>query len=274
MKQPDSSLSLAQTVTEKFILFFTPIWTSVVAGIVYTEVYTSFSPEDYVLLGVTLSLPCILGPLLTLKLYHGVNVFHSKNLYWLKYNLYCGVLMFQGSYFITHYFYTVLGARYTVPTGDGRWEFNNVPICMYLLAHPYFCTYHVIAERIINFSQLQGMFNVLLILLLAFITAILETLSIEAFPHYNYPDRDAFLTKGSAFYSIFFVFSYPMYVELAKNGQTWSLWHTVVHSMGCAMLIMTTMDFWRLFLGPISPLVNSSLCPPFTHPVVGVALPS
>jgi hypothetical protein len=42
--------------------------------------------------------------------------------YWVKANLWIAILSFVGNYFWTHYFYTLLGARYTFPS----WQLNGV----------------------------------------------------------------------------------------------------------------------------------------------------
>ena len=42
--------------------------------------------------------------------------------YWVKANLWIAILSFVGNYFWTHYFYALLGARYTFPS----WQLNGV----------------------------------------------------------------------------------------------------------------------------------------------------
>lgn len=227
------------------------------------------------LLGVALAAPCLLVPHASpidpteagLEWYRRVHV---------RRNAFCAVLVYVGSYFFTHYFYSLLGVRYSVPV-DG-WELNGVPICMYLLAHPYFVSYHVLASIALRRARASygPMGELAAVPALSYFTAVLETWSIEAFPHYNYPDRDAMLKLGSLFYALFFVVSYPMYARIdgaatamMPTTPRWGLWRTVCHGLATSMLIFIGMDLWRLAVGPISAKVDPGACPPFTHPLNG-----
>ena len=49
-------------------------------------------------------------------------------------NVWVAVQMYVGNHFVTHFFYNVLGMRYTVPVGP--WVINRVPIVMFLMTHP------------------------------------------------------------------------------------------------------------------------------------------
>ena len=89
----------------------------------------------------------------------------------------------------------------------------------------------------------------------AYSTAVLEAWSISAFPGYTYPDLDAMLTVGSAFYSLFFLCSYPMFWMMQPAD---SLWSSCVQGLACAMLVMMLGDGWRIGLGPISHLINDT----------------
>jgi hypothetical protein len=95
-----------------------------------------------------LSIPCVLGP-------KGVATREAKSKreaavtggegegegrptpaapFWLQMTVWVMVQTWIGSYFFTHYFYTLLGVRYRLPTG--KLSINNVPISMYLMAYP------------------------------------------------------------------------------------------------------------------------------------------
>jgi hypothetical protein len=129
---------------------------------------------------------------------------------------------------------------------------------------------------------------------MGYITAVVEAVSISAFPHYRYPDRPAMLTVGSAFYSLLFVVTYPMYVELHRaharhcaavvgegggrrasasmsdgNDCAWTLWRVLCHALAASMMVLLNYELWRLTVGRISPLVDPTTCPPYTHPLLG-----
>ena len=81
----------------------------------------------------------------------------------------------------------MLGASYTLPCG--KWVVNEVPIVMFLMTHPYFCSYHVLAAMIIRRTGVHAscLRYVIAVLLMAYVTAFLETWSIAAYPHYVCP---------------------------------------------------------------------------------------
>lgn len=90
----------------------------------------------------------------------------------------------------THYFYALLGVRYEGLPVEG-WELNHVPVCMYLLAHPYFCTYHVLSSmllrRVVRFAGDRGgsvsvwIVYAMAVCVTSYITAWLEAWSISAY---------------------------------------------------------------------------------------------
>ena len=55
-------------------------------------------------------------------------------------------------------------------------------------------------------------------------------------------------TVGSAFYGIYFMFSFPMFYWLEDEMRN-SCFNVFVYACGCSMLILTSLDFVRLLLG-------------------------
>ncbi len=144
-------------------------------GRVLIRHHSGQTAEGYVWLGVALAAPCVLLPWLTLGLPEGLAT------PWVLLNVWVGIVGFWGNYAGwargmlrgqrrltpgragTHYFYRVLHVKYTLPV-DG-WMINDgagcgwapgaavasgltplpspVPLVMYLLTHPYFCSYHI-----------------------------------------------------------------------------------------------------------------------------------
>jgi len=76
----------------------------------------------------------------------------------------------------------------------------------------------------------------------------METLTISSFPYYSFEDEFMAYTVGSAFYGIYFVFSFPMFYWLEDNNSMTS-WDSLVYASGCGMLILTSLDLVRLVLG-------------------------
>ena len=59
----------------------------------------------------------------------------SRSAHAARAQLFIAIFGFIGNYWYTHYFYCVLRARYTM----AAWRLNDVPICMFLATHFYFC---------------------------------------------------------------------------------------------------------------------------------------
>ena len=107
--------------------------------VVVTETWRSWEGVSYLLFGVALAVPCLVLPL-------AADVWYSRDVpdapwtWWsVRCNVWIAIVVFVASHFGTHYFYALLGVRYTLPT-DG-YEVNSVPVSMHLMAHPYFMTY-------------------------------------------------------------------------------------------------------------------------------------
>jgi cycloeucalenol cycloisomerase len=166
-------------------------------------------------------------------------------------------------------FYSVLKAQYTMPA----YRLNNVPIAMFLATHFYFSSYHLFSNMLLRkivTSYQEGTRRTVLfvsvVVVFSYFTAFMETLSISSFPYYSFEDRDMAYTVGSAFYGIYFSVSFPAFfyfdseVDKANNNSSKvTIWDTFVSSCGYGMMILTLLDFVRLYLD--IPLVVGA--PPF-----------
>jgi len=129
-------------------------------------------------------------------------------------------MAFVGNYFWTHYFYVVLGARYSFPV---TLELNKVPVMLYFITHAYFMSYHAVSNVLLRrlwtstfYEKLSTVQRKILscfaIFLLAYITALMEAITIASVPYYSViGDRFSFYFLGSAFYGIYFYVSFPMF---------------------------------------------------------------
>ncbi|GBG89110.1 hypothetical protein CBR_g48821 [Chara braunii] len=187
--------------------------------------------------------------------------------HWFKANIWIAIFSFNVNYFFTHYFYTVLGARYTFPS----WRLNNVPIPLYFMTHPYFCFYHTISNMLLRRLRhaistvgsrcTRWVIQALFIIVLSYITAAMEAITIANFPYYDFVDRWMMYTVGSLFYAMYFFISYPMYIRLdEKPNEPWTVWQSVVDSMGVAMIVLIMLDFWRIGVGPIVDIPGVAEC--------------
>jgi len=203
--------------TEKFFLYYSIYWISLFGLVVITNAYLDWKDTGYLVLSTIMILPSFLVPLLV------PNNFSHKPItqrYWFKANIWIAIFSFIGNYFWTHYFFTVLGSSYTFPI---KIKLNNIPVFCYLITHAYFISYHTFSSVILrrfwtcSFYQnsksrfFQISMNVIVIALMAYITAFMEAFTIAKVPYYQHHDRQTMYLIGSCFYAIYFIVSFPMF---------------------------------------------------------------
>jgi len=206
------------------------------------------------IVGLSFSIPPFILPLL----FPGSDAsipWHKR--YTTKANAWIFILSWVANYFWTHYFYNVLGASYTFHA----WRLNDVPFALYLMTHSYFHFYHVLSNialrwcwsKVGNKPRLVSTLIIALIIaVMSYVVAFMETWTIQNFPYYHIPDRHAMYVYGSMFYALYFLVSFPMFLRLdEKVGECWSLSRSVVDALAASMLITQCLDAWRLGIGPI-----------------------
>lgn len=244
---------------EMFSLHYTAVWIGVFMLVILWQVYEHYTADSYMLLCVTLALPFLLQPILfPLKAEKCLPIYLR---YSFKANVWIAIFSFVGNYWYTHYFYTVLGARYTFPAH----RLNDVPIALFFATHFYFCTYHGFANLIlrrIETRYLPGCARTVFfwsaVLAFSYFTAFMETLTISSFPYYSFQDRFMAYTVGSAFYGLYFLVSFPVFYRIdEKIGQhidgavvqPHSLFQTIFEALGTCMLVLILLDAGRLMSG-------------------------
>ncbi|XP_003385217.2 PREDICTED: cycloeucalenol cycloisomerase-like [Amphimedon queenslandica] len=241
---------------EKVVLYYTIAWISSMALIVKLKLYESFDSEDYIKIGLALSIPCFLLQLLSKE---ESLPFYRQYLF--KANLFVGIIGYLGNHFYTHYFYNVLGMRYTGPLSGGI-RINDVPLSMYLMTHPYFLSYHVLVSPVIRVFRraLSGRHYLLyhscfgvFVYIIAVTTAFIETYTISSFPYYTYPDFHEMLTYGSLFYGLFFLVSFPLFHFIDESTE-WPLKSVAMSAFGSMMIVLLLADISRLVLNLSSSL--------------------
>jgi cycloeucalenol cycloisomerase len=245
---------------ELYVASYTPVWIFCFAIIIAFQLYEQFTAITYLQVCGGLALPLLLQPLI-----FPTAGFQSPDAkrpflerYALKANIWLAVYSFIGNYWYTHYFYSVLKAAYTMPSH----RLNNVPIAMFLATHFYFSTYHFFSNALLRkvvTTFVPGFRRTVLygsvILAFSYFTAFMETLTISAYPYYSFEDRNMAYTIGSAFYGIYFLVSFPAFFHFDNdidnanaNHRPVTLWETFVSSCGYGMIILTLLDFVRLYL--------------------------
>ncbi|KAK1289521.1 Cycloeucalenol cycloisomerase [Acorus calamus] len=250
---------------ELFFLLYTPFWLTLCLGVVVPfKLYERFSELEYFLLGLVSAVPTFMVPLLVVGKDDSSRQW--KDRYWVKANVWIIIFSYVGNYFWTHYFFKVLGASYTFPS----WKMNDVPHTTFLLTHVCFQFYHVASNMTLRRLRhsvaglpqpIQLVTEAAWILALSYFIAWLETIAIANFPYYSFVDRDSMYKVGSLFYAIYFFVSFPMFLRIdEKPGDPWDLSRVAIDALGAAMLVTIILDLWRLFLGPIVPVLESKQC--------------
>lgn len=266
---------------ERFFLACTPVSIAfLLLGVVGTGAYEHLDKLGYTLAALLTSAPCVLYPLLFPGAADRRRPLRDR--FWLKAHVWNGVFGFVGNYLWTHYFYSLLGARYTFPNH----RLNDVPVACYLATQAYFCFYHTLTSMVLRALQRRTRSRTVFaatVAALAYATALAETVSIAWFPHYHFEDRRAMYRVGSAFYGMYFVVSFPMYLRVDEasapdadggggggveddtrgtkaNGavqrrtraaRRWSLTATALDACAAAMIVTLLLDAWRLTIGAL-----------------------
>jgi cycloeucalenol cycloisomerase len=252
-----STNHMAKRQFETYALKYTCAWIGAFAVVIATQMYESFTENGYMALCTSLALPFLLQPLLyPLEAESKVPLMLR---YSFKANVWIAIFSFIGNYWYTHYFYSVLQAEYKFPAH----RLNDVPICLYFATHFYFVTYHTFSNLFLRKiesryapSLMRTVFFWAVIVAFSYFTAFMETLTISSFPYYYFPPdvKASVYTKGSAFYGIYFLISFPTFYRLDEKVQPskgilpHTMVQTVYEAMGCSMMVLLLLDFCRIAL--------------------------
>lgn len=183
---------------EIYSLSYTVIWIAVFMVVIVTQMYEQFDAYTYLYLCVPLALPFLLQPILYPLPSERCLPLYLR--YSFKANVWIAIFSFIGNYWYTHYFYSVLKARYTFPAH----RLNDVPIALYFATHFYFMTYHTLSNMILRYIETRYLPDIprtiffwTAVVAFAYFTAFMETLTISSFPYYSFEDRYMAYTLGT-----------------------------------------------------------------------------
>ena len=237
---------------EKFFLAYSPVWMAAFG--VYQRARLGDGLGDAGNLAVTLA---IFAPLwlVPLALHRGTPWYAS---YWFKFNVWIFVYAAIGTYFLSEYFFDVLGMVYHYP--NLHWSFDSVllgsgkqvvPVVMYFHAHYFFVTYHttaVVVMRRVRTSRLNvhPVVGAAVIALAAVFWARAEitlTTSPSIADQFRYEDLGWAIRWGALFYACYFIVSFPMVYRLDEDaGDRWTIGRTVGDALAAGMLTFVLLD--------------------------------
>jgi cycloeucalenol cycloisomerase len=216
-----TSANAAKAWAERLFLLSSVPWVALMVAIVASRAYEGLTPAGYLAVGVALAAPGLLAPALSAPPACEAGVALASR-YWVRAHAWLAVVVFVGSYFWTHYFYSLLRATYTFRAH----RLNDVPLAMYLAAHAYFVLYHAATNMALRrwwtsafYARLPGAparaaGTAALVVAMAWATAFAEAFTIQGFPYYHIEDRPRMYTVGSVVYGLYFVVTFPMHYEL------------------------------------------------------------
>jgi len=265
----------SKRATELWFLGYGVFWISCFGYIIGSQIYLEFTEVGFMVVCGGLATPLLLQPFLV----PSVTLDQGKPLlerYSFKANLWIVVFSIIGNYWYTHYFYNVLGASYTFRS----WDVNGVPIPMFFATHFYFCFYHTLSSMALHkvrSTYTAGgsrlLFETCLVLAMSYITAFMEAFTISGFQCYSFQDRYMAWVLGSAFYGIYFIVSFPMYMRLDESlERRHTAFDALIESLASGMAVLFLLDFVRIAMGQDMTLsLNrpckldpSKTCHPFT----------
>lgn len=260
------SANPARAAFERFVLLYTPVWIAFVGVVMLTGLYSSWGDGGFMLFGLAAGAPLVLVPWLRPTPEEARRPFWQTS--WFRQNLWIAIFVFIGSYFLTHYFFDVLGMRYRFPTrwnvqavlvGAGEIEGGGreVPLFLYPLTQAYFMTYHVVMTVILRYLSTRFSLGVaakiLVVAVLAYAVAFAETffMAVPAIGDiFEYLDRDRMLAYGSLFYASYFVVSLPIFARVDED-RPWGLTEIVASSLAAGMAVFILLDLWAAVIGPL-----------------------
>jgi cycloeucalenol cycloisomerase len=248
---------------EKFFLAYTPVWITAFGLYQRSGVSERLGDLGNLALTAAIAAPLVALPLLA-RDESGLGRPWYRT-YWFKFELWMAIFAGIGTYFLTEYFFDVLGMVYHFP--HLGWSFDSallgsgkqvVPIIMYLHAWYFFATYHtcsVIAIRRVRTSRLGASraAGALAIAATAWFFAAAEVVfttgpSIAA--QFRYEDMAWMLRWGVWFYACYFVVSFPMVYRLDEEpGDDWPLARVALEALAAGMLVFLLLDLLTHALG-------------------------
>lgn len=270
---PRQDTAPAKRACEIWFLGYGVFWIACFMVIIAARLYDDWGREGYfVVLGGLMS-PLVLQPILfpSLTCDQGKPIVER---YSFKANIWMLIFGFIGNYWYTHYFYNVLKASYSMKS----WDLNGVPIPMFFATHFYFCFYHTLSNLALRKvattyapDWVRWLYTVALVSTLSYITAFMEAFTISGYSCYQFADRHAAWVYGSAFYGIYFLVSFPMFLRIDEADEdesaqgltpktrstrttstlpkTFSVFDTVVESLASGMAVLLILDMVRVYMG-------------------------
>lgn len=251
---PRSRVSLlpSQRYVERLYLSFSPVWMAIIAYCMLTHCFARWGDVGHLLLGLSLSLPLWLLPLLrppSSEVGQPLWARHS-----VKANLFIALMSFVQCYFGSAMFFDGLGMEYHFPT---KWLVNRTPLFLYFVTVAYFSTYYALMRlglRLFLARMPRASSGAVwaVTALLSYSMAFAETFcmaseSLRAF--FSYADRHKALLVGSVCYGTLFFVSLPVFLRIDEDPRAPTLPSRLFfHTMGANLVILCAYEVYKVLL--------------------------
>jgi len=222
--------------TEKFILFYTPVWIGIVIVVMATHAFARWGDAGHMALGLGLALPLWIAPRFA----------PDGGRYFWRFNLWIGLFSLLQVYFGSALFFDVLHMEYHFPV---TWILNRTPLFLYPMTIAYFSTYYVVmmlAWRFISTRAPSLRWPALLVI--GYLVAFAETGGMAnewLHGYFAYRDKWFVLLWGSACYGTIFVLSLPFVFRLEEDAR----WTRVVGEvLAVNMASLCAYEVWTAVL--------------------------
>jgi len=247
---------------EKCFLFYSIVWTALMGISVVTKLYVNLGDAGMLVMAAVIALPIILFPLI----FHREQGVKWYETYWFKANLYILILNFFQSYFLSHYFFDVLGMVYSYPNVTTHFEAalvgtsgQPVPLIMYFFTQCFYMTYHVTAIVILRrvFTSGAGRFKLtkpVMFVLASLFWALMETFLMSKVSGLTfwYRDVDRMMKFGTFVYAYSFITSFPFFFALdEKRDKKWSVGKTALYAFAANAIALLLFDLTTQFIGQL-----------------------
>jgi len=180
--------------------------------------------------------------------------------YWFKMVVWMFTFTSVATYFLTEYFFDVLGMVYHFPYVTLYFDSAllgsdqlHVPLGMYFNAPAFFVVYHTLAVlmmrrvRTMNVAAaFKPALTVVTVLGVAYLMAFLETQLVATDANsesFYYKDMARMLKYGSMFYACYFIPSFPMVYRLEETPtDRWPLSRVVIEALATGMMAFFLVD--------------------------------
>jgi cycloeucalenol cycloisomerase len=264
------SSNAAKAGGERFFLHFAVAWIALMAVIVGTRAFVWFTPEHYLAVGLVIAVPCVLLPIAFPPA--GEAHLPLTQRYTFKNNVWVAIVTFSALWIWQIYFYKVLCTRYSF--SEGVYRINNVPVALFLITQGYFTLYHAASDMVLRafarrFPRAPLVAHFVVLLAYCCVVAFAETFTIQNFEYYQIHDRWAMYTYGTAFYALYFVFTFPMHLGIDEEAdsesgqQQWPLSRVVINAFAACGMVTVALELWRVSIGAIvanCPYPEASAC--------------